>query len=205
MPNPALPAVTSRSAWLALEPVRWIEPVLSSDAAVTSSDAESVVLPMAREPLLVSAPARVRLDPPSPPMESRRTFPSLASAPVVDTAAPLWSPNNSPGADRSEPRQSAVRPRRRAVLDEGVVSVEAQMRASGQAGDLTARELDRAVAGQSNMAAQDSRRAESRAAGARRGAPGWRWSRSDRSAPVLSSDAAVTSSGAESVALPMAR
>ena len=66
VPNPALPAVTSRSAWLALEPVRWIEPVLSSDAAVTSSDAERRGLPMARKPLLVSAPATVRLDPPSP-------------------------------------------------------------------------------------------------------------------------------------------
>ena len=31
-----MPAVTSRSAWLALEPVREIEPVLSSDAAVTA-------------------------------------------------------------------------------------------------------------------------------------------------------------------------
>jgi hypothetical protein len=38
------------------------------------------------------------------------------------------------------------------------------MRARGQAGDLTARELDRAVAGESRVAAQDSRRAESRAA-----------------------------------------
>ena len=58
--------VTSRSAWLALEPVRSIVPVLSSDAAVTLSDAESVALPMTREPLLVSVPATVRLDPPSP-------------------------------------------------------------------------------------------------------------------------------------------
>ena len=47
-PIPALP-VTSRSAWLAPEPVRSdVKPVLSSDAAVTLSDAESVVLPMTR-------------------------------------------------------------------------------------------------------------------------------------------------------------
>ena len=39
------------------------------------------------------------------------------------------------------------------------------MRARGQAGDLPARELDRAVAEQPNVAAQDARRAESRAAG----------------------------------------
>ena len=63
---------------------------------------------------------------------------------------PVMEREQSPGADRSEPRQSAVRPQRRAVLDEGVASDQAQMRVSGQAGDLTARELDRAVAGQSN-------------------------------------------------------
>ena len=84
----------------------------------------------------------------------------------------------SPAADRSEPRQSAVRPQRRAVLDEGVVSVEGQIRVSGQAGDLPARELDRAVAGQSNIAAQDVRRRRiPRRRRSRRGAPGWRWSR----------------------------
>ena len=49
-----------------MEPLRSIEPVLSSDAAVTLSDAERVALPMTRVPLLVSVPATVRLDPPSP-------------------------------------------------------------------------------------------------------------------------------------------
>ena len=116
-------------------------------------------------PLLVSAPARVRLDPPSPRDEVE------TDVSVIDERAGrrhrglVVEPENSPGADRSEPRQRAVRPQRRAVLDEGVVSVQVQLRVSGQAGDLTARELDRAVAGQSNIAAQDSRRAESRAAG----------------------------------------
>ena len=88
---------------MALEPVRLIEPVLSSAAAVTLSDAESVVLPMVREPLLVSAPARVRLDPPSPASKSRRMFPSLASAPVVDTAASLWSPKIAPAPIEASP------------------------------------------------------------------------------------------------------
>ena len=77
------------------------------------------------------------------------------------------------------------------------------MRVAGQAGDLPALELDRAVAGEINIAAQDSRRAESRAArghveerlvGAGAG---------EMDRPVLSSDAAVTLSDAESVALPM--
>ena len=69
------------------------------------------------------------------------------------------------GADRSEPRQSAVRPQRRAVLDEGVTYEEFQRRVRRDRADLPARELDRAVAGQCNIAAQDSRCAESRAAG----------------------------------------
>jgi hypothetical protein len=72
-----LPAVTSRSAWLAPKPVRLINPVLWSDAAVTSSDAERVALPMRREPLLVSAPPMLRTVPPSPPLPSTRRRPVL--------------------------------------------------------------------------------------------------------------------------------
>ena len=40
--------------------------MLSSDAALTVSGAESVALPMRREPLLVSAPAMFRIVPPAP-------------------------------------------------------------------------------------------------------------------------------------------
>ena len=46
---------------MALEAMRKIEPVLSSDAAVTSSEAESVVLPILSLPLLVSVPPMFRV------------------------------------------------------------------------------------------------------------------------------------------------
>jgi hypothetical protein len=77
VPTPA-PPVTSRSAWLAAEPSRRISPVLSSDAAVTSSDAESVALPMRREPLLVSVPPMLRIVPPAPPLRSTFRRPRLS-------------------------------------------------------------------------------------------------------------------------------
>jgi hypothetical protein len=109
-PNPALPAVTSRSAWLARKPVREIEPELSSDATVTLSDAERSRLPMVREPLLVSAPAKVRLDPPSRSTKSRRTCPSLTSEPVVDTAALLWIPKIAPAPIEASPVKALFDP-----------------------------------------------------------------------------------------------
>ena len=163
MPNPALP-VTSRSAWLALEPVRLdrariIERrrrhlVRRREGSVADGERAAVgQRPRQGQARSAVAAAGVEMD-----------------VSVIDERAGrrhrglVMERERSPGADQSEPRQSAVRPRRRAVLDEGVASVQAQLRVSGQAGDLTARELDRAVAGQSNIAAQDSRRAESRAA-----------------------------------------
>ena len=155
--------------------------------------------------MLVSVPATVRLDPPSPPTKSRRMVPSLASEPVVDTEAPLWSPNMAPAPIEASPVSALFDPERRAVLDEGVVSVQVQLRVSGQAGDLTARELDRAVAVEVARCRSGRPPCRSPRCRSRRGAPGRRRSRSDRSRPVLSSDAAVTSSDAESVALPMRR
>ena len=69
-----------------------------------------------------------------------------------------------PGADRASPVSALFEPS--AVLSsmKASVSVQDQLRAGGEGGDLPARELDRAVAGESNVAAQDARRAESRAA-----------------------------------------
>ena len=98
---------------MAPEPVSWIKPVLSNDAAVTLSDAERVALPMPSSALLVSAPARVRLDPPSPALVSRTTVPSLTSAPVVDTAAPSWSASEAPALIKASPL--------RALFDPGAV------------------------------------------------------------------------------------
>ena len=72
------------------------------------------------------------------------------------------------------------------------------MRAGRDRADLPARELDRAVAGQLNDCRSElPRRRSPRCPRSRRGAPGWRWSRSRSIEPVLSSDAAVTLSGAE--------
>ena len=162
--EPRAAPVTSRSAWLALEPVRKIEPVLSSDAAVTLSDAERVALPMVRCAAVGQRPRHRQARSAVAGVGVEIDVPSLASAPVVDTAAPLWR-SKMPGADRSEPRQGAVRPQRRAVLDEGVVSVQVQMRAIGQAGDLPARELDRAVAGEIEHCRSRRPRRRTRAAG----------------------------------------
>ena len=95
-PNPA-PPVTSRSAWLALEPVTLIVPLLPllSDAAVTLSDAESVLLPRSRVALvmllpLVSVPPMLRVVPPSPALKSTNRLPVLFRKVVT-----LFVPANS--------------------------------------------------------------------------------------------------------------
>ena len=191
---------------MALEPaaVRSIEPVLSSAAAVTLSDAESAGV-ADREIAAVGQRPRQR--------QARSAVAVVGveiDVSVIDERAgrrhrgAVFEIERRPGADRSEPRQSAVRPQRRAVLDEGVVSVQAQLRVAGQAGDLPARELDRAVARRVRTLPLQTPAVPNPAPPvSRRGAPGWRWRPVRSIEPVLSSDAAFTSSDAESVALPM--
>ena len=79
---------------------------------------------MLREPLLVSAPATVRLDPPPPALVVEIDVSVIGERAGRRHRGPVFELERRSGADRSEPRQSAVRPQRRAVLDEGVVSVE---------------------------------------------------------------------------------
>ena len=65
---------------------------------------------MSSVPVLVSAPATVRLDPPSPPMTSRRMVPSLTSAPVVDTAASLSRSKVAPAPIEASPVRALFDP-----------------------------------------------------------------------------------------------
>jgi hypothetical protein len=75
----------------------------------------------------------------------------LTNEPVVDTAALLWSPKKAPAPIEASPVSALFDPC--AVLSsmKGSLPVQVQLRGSGRAGDLTARELDRAVADQSNV------------------------------------------------------
>ena len=94
-------------------PKRSIEPVLSSDATVTTTPllSASDKVPMARLPRLVSAPARVRLDPPpSPSLASTPMPPSLTSAPVVDTEAPFWRLSAAPAPIEASPVRALFDP-----------------------------------------------------------------------------------------------
>jgi len=80
--------------------------------------------------LLVSAPPRGRLDPPSPLLVSTKTSPSLASAPVVDAEAWSWSSNCAPAPIKASPVSalfdpSAVLSSMKALLPERVNSEEA--------------------------------------------------------------------------------
>ena len=137
VPNPALPAHVEERLVGAGAGRQIFEPVLSSAAAVTLSGAESAALPIERASPLVSVPrhGQARSAVAADEVETDGS--------VIDERAGrrhrglVVEPENSPGADRSEPGQSAVRPQRRAVLDEGVVSVQVQLRVSRQAGDLT--------------------------------------------------------------------
>ena len=96
--------------------VQRIPPVLSSAAAVTLSDAESVVLPMLRKSGLLESRCwsaslpMVRLDPPSPRTKSRWIVPSLASEPDVDTAASLWIPKKAPAPIEARPVSALFAP-----------------------------------------------------------------------------------------------
>ena len=62
---------TSRVAKLGPLPVRSTVPLLTKDFAVTETDEEMPKLPISRRSVLVSVPATVRLDPPSPVLGSR--------------------------------------------------------------------------------------------------------------------------------------
>ena len=56
---------TLRAAKFVPLPLRWTVPLLTKDFAVTEPDDERRLWPISRLPVLVSAPATVRLDPPS--------------------------------------------------------------------------------------------------------------------------------------------
>jgi hypothetical protein len=97
---------------LALEPLRTIEPVLSSDAAVTSSGADSVALPMVRRWPLVSVPPILRIVPPAPALSSTCREPALSR-----TVATVFVPADS----KERPDESVI---------EFTVPIEAEATAS---------------------------------------------------------------------------
>ena len=124
-------------------------------------------LPMEGSPpssLVSVAPDRQAAIRPSPRARRRDRCFRHWRASRSSTPRPRRRDRASLRADRGEPRQRAVRPQRRAVLDEGVVPVKVQRRVRRDRADLPAREFDRAVEGQLHRAAQDSRGPETRAA-----------------------------------------
>ena len=122
--------------------------------------------------------------------------PSLASAPVVDTAALLWSPKIAPAPIEASPFSALFDPS--AVLSSMKALFPLRCNCAWRARLVIspALELDRAVAGQLNVAAQGPGGAESRGAGhVEERLIGAGAGQLDFA--VLSSDAAVTSSDAE--------
>ena len=109
-------------------------------------------------------------------VESRPTCPSLTSAPVVDTEAPFSRSSAAPAPIEASPVRALFDPS--AVLSSMKASFPSRVNARGQAGDLPARELDRAVAESAHCRSRLPRCRIPRCPRSRRGAPGWRWSRS---------------------------
>ena len=131
---------------MALEPMREIEPVLSSDAAVTLSDAERRIADD-ETPLLVSVPATVRLDPPSPRVGVEKDASVIGERAGRRHRGAVFEIEVAPAPIEASPVSALFDPS--AVLSSMKASFPlGSLRVSGQAGDLPARELDRAVAGE---------------------------------------------------------
>ena len=131
---------------------------------------------------MVSVPATVRLDPPSTRWGRDRRVPSLTSAPVVDTEALFSSIERRPAPIEASPVRALFDPS--AVLSSMKASFPLR-RNCALAARLVICPLANSIALSPASQHCRSRLPPCRIprCRSRRGAPGWRWSRADRSRP----------------------